>query len=94
MTRRLGGTPPGFLCAADPSLTERMDALSPMHGIRDRHALEIARSVERINVAGLCDPVKQNWYGVDLEDPVRHAAKLGAAASAVRAMLASLGQST
>ena len=33
-------------------------------------------AVKPLNVAGLCDPEKRNWYPVDLEDVVRGAAKL------------------
>ncbi len=91
MVRRLGGTPPGFLCAEDLPFAERMATLSPRRGgWRDDERSAIAAAVDRINVAGLCDPAKQNWYGVDLDDPVRHAAKLGATPDAVRGMLASL----
>jgi FADH2 O2-dependent halogenase len=89
--RRLGGTPPGFLCAEDLELAGRMDALSPTRGgWRDDSPSAIVAAVDRINVAGLCDPARHNWYGVDLDDPIRNAAKLGASPDAVRAMLVSL----
>lgn len=42
-----------------------------------RFERSIACAVDSTNVAGLCDPSKDNWYGVDLEDVVRGAAKLG-----------------
>jgi FADH2 O2-dependent halogenase len=44
----------------------------------------VARATERRNVAGLCDPDKRNWYGVDLEDVVRGAAKLALTPDRVR----------
>jgi hypothetical protein len=34
-------------------------------------------AIEPLNIAGLCDPGKRNWYPVDLQDTVRGAAKLG-----------------
>ena len=35
------------------------------------------QAIEPLNVAGLCDAAKRNWYPVNLEDTVRGAAKLG-----------------
>jgi FADH2 O2-dependent halogenase len=89
MTRRLGNLPPGFLCAGDNGFATDLARLSPAHGATT-DAAGVAAAVERINVAGLCDPSKRNWYGVDLEDPVRGAAKLGTTPDAVRTMLAQL----
>ncbi len=37
---------------------------------------EIAPCIERLNVAGLADESKRNWYGVDLNDVIHNAAKL------------------
>ena len=45
---------------------------------------EVAAAIECLNVAGLCDPAKRNWYGVDPEDVVRGAAKLGLTPEGVR----------
>ena len=28
----------------------------------------VAAAIEPVNVAGLADPAKRNWYGVDVED--------------------------
>ena len=87
MTRRLGATPPGFLCAADAQFAGDMARLSPARaGEVDRAA--VAAAIERLNIAGLCDTSKRNWYDVDLNDPIRGAAKLGATPDAVRQMLA------
>jgi hypothetical protein len=38
---------------------------------------DVASAIEPINIAGLCEPRKRNWYPVDLQDTVRGAAKLG-----------------
>ena len=48
----------------------------------------ICQAIDPLNVAGLCDPSKQNWYGVDLEDVIRDAAKLGFTSDAMRQILA------
>jgi len=49
---------------------------------------DVAAACEPLNVAGLCDPSKHNSYGVDLEDTVRGAAKLGLSPGHVRGALA------
>jgi FADH2 O2-dependent halogenase len=51
----------------------------------------IARDLEPFNIAGLCDPEKRNWYGVDMEDVVRGAAKLEQPRGAVRAYFDRMG---
>jgi FADH2 O2-dependent halogenase len=45
----------------------------------------IATALEPFNIAGLCGPAKRNWYGVDLQDVVRGAAKLESTPEAVSA---------
>ena len=77
----------GFLCANDPRLGPAIVQMSP--AINDPHdaavfAREIAVASEPLNIAGLCDPAKHNAYGVDLEDTVRAAHKLGLSADQVR----------
>ena len=52
---------------------------------------EISRAVEPFNVAGLLDPEKRNWYGVDAEDLFSTAHKLGASREEIEAMLARTG---
>jgi restriction endonuclease Mrr len=47
----------------------------------------IASATESINIAGLCDRSKKNWYPVILEDTVHGAAKLGLTAREARAAL-------
>jgi hypothetical protein len=44
----------------------------------------VKEAIESINIAGLCDPRKQNWYPVDLEDTIRAAHKLGLTSDRVR----------
>jgi hypothetical protein len=55
-------------------------------------ALEnVRRDLEPFNIAGLADPEKRNWYGVNLEDVVRGAAKLEQTPEQVRAFIARMG---
>jgi len=49
---------------------------------------EVARSIAPLNIAGLCDPSKRNWYGVDLEDVIQGAEKLEYTPEALRRILA------
>src|SRR5262249_14314096 len=41
-----------------------------------RFATQVKQTIDCLNVAGLCDQRKQNWYDVDLEDVLRRAEKL------------------
>lgn len=52
---------------------------------------EIARDLEPFNIAGLCDPAKRNWYGVDLADVVRGAARLNSTPEEVSALFSRMG---
>jgi FADH2 O2-dependent halogenase len=79
MARRLKQRGRGFLCAEDQTFAVDLARLSPRRATRADLHRDVASVVERINVAGLCDPSKRNWYGVDLEDAVRGAHKLGVA---------------
>jgi tetracycline 7-halogenase / FADH2 O2-dependent halogenase len=47
--------------------------------------------VEPLNVAGLSDPGKRNWYPVDLHDLVLNAEKLGLSAAAMEAWIKTQG---
>jgi FADH2 O2-dependent halogenase len=51
----------------------------------------VRRDLEPFNIAGLCDPVKRNWYGVDLQDVVRGATKLEQTPDQVLAFIARMG---
>ena len=59
-----------------------------MNGARRNELLaKIAATIEPINVAGLADPAKRNWYPVDLDDLFGAAAKLESSESEIREML-------
>ena len=82
MARRLASprTPRGFLCGDSDAFTGALDRLSPATGRpfdANRYEREVASAVADWNIAGLCDRSKMNWYGVDLDDTVRAADKLG-----------------
>lgn len=51
----------------------------------------VRQDLEPFNIAGLCDPEKRNWYGVDLQDVVRGAAKLERTPDQVRAFIERMG---
>ena len=78
----------GFLRAADPDYASALRALSPStrEPGRDLFSL-VSDATDRINIAGLCDSTRGNWYPVDLEDTVRAARKLGLTPDDVRAAL-------
>jgi FADH2 O2-dependent halogenase len=63
--------------AADP-------ALQPDLALQRR----VADAIEAIDVAGLADPAKRNWYGVDVEETAAAADKLMATPDQVRALFA------
>ena len=77
MRRRLKRPGSCFLCADDPAFVSDLARLSPQHATTGDLRADVAHAVARVNVAGLCDGAKRNWYGVDLEDTVRNAYKLG-----------------
>ena len=85
MARRLDQPTPGFLAAADRGFADAMARLSPA-GAEDIDA-GVRDATAHLNVAGLCDPGKRNWYDLDVEDTVRAASKLGVSADVVRGML-------
>lgn len=81
----------GFLGAADRDFASSLTQLSPAvasPASTAAFARQVADACEPLNIAGLCDPVKRNAYGVDVEDTVRAAAKLGVDAAQVRDALA------
>ena len=53
----------------------------------DGFAAQVSKAVACLNVAGLAAPRKQNWYGVDLNDVVASAHKLGMTPEAMRTVL-------
>jgi len=100
MARRLNpDAARGFLAAADPGFRATMTRLSPaleQSADAAHFARDVAAACEPLNIAGLCDPRKRNSYGVDLEDTVRGAAKLGLSSEHVREalslMMSTVGQ--
>lgn len=50
---------------------------------------EVSQLVADLNIAGLCDASKHNWYGVNFEDVVGSAHKLGLTNDEVRRIIAS-----
>ena len=78
----------GFLRAADAGYSSALRELSPAVRAPGADFLRlVSDATDRINIAGLCNPARQNWYPVDLEDTVREAAKLGLTSERVRAVL-------
>jgi hypothetical protein len=51
----------------------------------------VREAVAPVNIAGLCEPGKKNWYAADAADAIAGAAKLGVGAEEVAASLAALG---
>jgi len=91
MARRLDSprTPRGFLCGDSDRFTSAMTRLSPgtTDVARARYDSEVAAAIDEWNVAGLCELDKKNWYGVDLDDTIRGADKLGLTRKQVRERL-------
>lgn len=48
----------------------------------------IAQHISPLNIAGLCDPHKQNWYGVDMQDVIAGTALLGMTQDEMRHVVA------
>jgi FADH2 O2-dependent halogenase len=57
----------------------------------DDYESRVAAAVEPVNIAGLCDPAKNNWYGIDPGDAIAGAAKLGVTRDAVMRALVAAG---
>jgi FADH2 O2-dependent halogenase len=94
MSRRLGvpSPEPRFLAADRTSFAAAVTALSPQsRPFDERYAADVARAIEPLNIAGLCDAAKRNWYPVDLQDTVRGAAKLGVTTEHANAVCAAAG---
>lgn len=83
---------PRFLAADDAQFRAGVDWCGRHFGdhscSREAFGKAVSHAIESRNIAGLQDPTKQNWYGVDLEDVVRGAGKLGLTPEAVRAAIA------
>jgi hypothetical protein len=92
MARRLSSprTPRSFLCGDSPAFTSALARLSPVSCTAvdiERCEDDVAAAVADLNIAGLCDRGKHNWYPVDVEDTIRGAAALGLTSDQVRQAL-------
>ena len=84
---------PGFLLRSHPRLGPAVQSLLAEAG-RQPTADWIARvseTVAPINIAGLCDPKKRHWYGVETADLLTGAAQLESTPEAIQAMLQKCG---
>jgi hypothetical protein len=54
-------------------------------------AHRVRQAIDPVNLAGLCEPGKRNWYSVDAADAIAGAPKLGVAATDIAAALTALG---
>jgi hypothetical protein len=91
MSRRLGvhDRNPRFLGARHPQFARALNELSPeVRQWNDSYASDIATAIAPLNIAGLCDPRRRNWYPVDFDDTIRAAAKLGVSAHQVATLCA------
>jgi FADH2 O2-dependent halogenase len=57
----------------------------------DELAKEIAQAIEPINIAGLGNPQRRNWYPVDANDLLNSAAKLGSTKHEISQLLDKCG---
>lgn len=86
MSRRLHGDTwsRGFLLAQDETLVRGIAELSPARAASDDLTGRVAAAIGRINVAGLADQAKRNWYDVDVEAAVKAADVLAALPEEIR----------
>lgn len=97
--RRLGKAHlvPSFLLSNDPRFGPACaDICERAQHLRDTEEStklihDIQQLIEPINVAGLGDPARRNWYPVDAEDMIRSAHKLGASRDDILQLLQRCG---
>jgi len=93
MARRLGRghMVRQFLASDHPTFGQAARILGRMLRTRgaqsELFAAEVRKQTDCLNVAGLCNPAKRNWYGVDFEDLVAEATKLAMTPAEVREVL-------
>ena len=93
MARRLGRghMVRQFLASDHPAFGQAATALGQLLRTRgaqsELFAAEVRKQTDCLNIAGLCNPAKRNWYGVDFEDLVAGAAKLAMTPAEVREVL-------
>jgi FADH2 O2-dependent halogenase len=80
----------GFLRAGDSEFASALCSLSPAVSSREPGELAdgVRRAVDAVNIAGLCDAEKRNWYGADTADAIAGAPKFGVAPATVAEALA------
>ncbi len=94
---RRPGLAPSFLLHDHPHFgaecAQVLERARSVHGDADSKRLieDILKVIEPIDVAGLADRTRRNWYPVDAEDLLRAAHKLGASRDEVLQMLARCG---
>lgn len=78
-----------FLAADHPDFAPAMAACEDaVHAGAPRDfEQKVAAAIAPLNVAGLSDPSKRNWYGVDLNDLIHSAEKLGFTPNEMRRVL-------
>ena len=81
--------PGRFLCADHETFGPATLRLAPA-GAGPGYADTVAAAIDPLNIAGLCDRARRNWYGVDVADTVRAAHKLRVHPDAVRALFAAV----
>jgi FADH2 O2-dependent halogenase len=77
-----------FLAADDDAFRTGLERCETTWSEPVAFGRHVADAIAGRNVAGLHDPTKRNWYGVDLGDVVRAAGKLRMTEEAVRAVIA------
>lgn len=84
---------PGFLMRNHPGIGPSFRSLLAAAGREPQDVWidRVARAIEPINVAGLCRPEKNHWYGVETSDLVAGASRLDAQPGEIEALLRSCG---
>ena len=89
VTRFLAADRADFRCGLTSAIAQMRSVLaSPTDAARDAFLSEVGRAIDCLNVAGLADPAKKNWYGVDLNDVINGAGKLGYTPDQMRDVIA------
>src|SRR5262245_56640003 len=96
MARRLGRDhlAQSFMAVDRPDFADATKRLSRTLRHNDRSdsslfAAQVKQKIDCLNVAGLCDQRKRNWYDVDLEDVIVSADKLEMTSAEMRKFLES-----
>lgn len=87
IARRIGcqGLVTRFLAANNLPFTESLRrSLNTLDTHLESFVRQVRAGIEPLNVAGLCDSSKRNWYPVDLNDVILGAPKLGMSVDAMR----------